>query len=127
MRSVGTDAFRDIGAIAPQRIWDGVLGRTVHGERVTLTVVELDPDCIVPEHSHDNEQLGILVHGSLTFRVGEETRELEPGGTWRILANVPHEVRTGPDGAVVIETFAPIRDDWEQLEHREPTQPRWPI
>jgi hypothetical protein len=31
----------------------------------------------------------MVIRGSLTFRVGEETRELRPGGTWRILANTP--------------------------------------
>jgi quercetin dioxygenase-like cupin family protein len=111
--------------MTPQQIWDGVLGRSVHGERITLGVIELDPDSLVPEHSHENEQLGLVLSGSLSFRVGEETRELGPGGTWRITANTPHEVRTGPEGAVVIDVFSPVREDWERLERRE-RPPRWP-
>ncbi len=111
--------------MTPQQIWDGVLGRSVHGERITLGVIELDPDSLVPEHSHENEQLGLVLSGSLSFRVGEETRELGPGGTWRITANTPHEVRTGPEGAVVIDVFSPVREDWERLEPRE-RPPRWP-
>lgn len=111
--------------MSPQQIWDGVLGRSVHGERVTLGVIELDPGSVVPEHSHENEQLGVVLSGSLVFRVGDETRELGPGGTWRIPANTPHEVRTGPDGAAVIDVFAPTREDWKPLEHRE-RAPRWP-
>lgn len=111
--------------MSPQQIWDGVLGRSVHGERITLGVVELDPDSVVPEHSHENEQLGLVLSGSLSFRVGEETRELGPGGTWRITANTPHEVWAGPEGAVVIDVFSPVREDWEPLERRE-RPPRWP-
>jgi quercetin dioxygenase-like cupin family protein len=119
-------AFADIGSIPPQRIWEGVVGRPVHGERVTFTLLELEPDAVVPEHSHENEQLGILIDGSLTFRIGDETRELGPGGTWRILANVPHSVTTGPNGAVLVEAFSPTRDDWHGLETYDPRPPLWP-
>jgi quercetin dioxygenase-like cupin family protein len=118
--------FDDVARIEPQQIWDGILARSVHGERITMAVVELDPDSVVPEHRHENEQLGICLRGSLRFRIGDETRELGPGGTWRIPSNTPHEVETGPEGAVVIDLFAPIRADWEQFEHQEPRTPRWP-
>jgi quercetin dioxygenase-like cupin family protein len=112
--------------MGPQDIWNGVSVRAVHGERLTLGVVELDPNSVVPEHSHKNEQLGLVLSGSLTFRVGDESRELGPGGTWCIPANVPHEVASGPEGAVVIDVFAPTRADWSQFEQQAPRAPRWP-
>ena len=116
-------AFDHLDSIGPQQIWDGLLVRGVHGERVTLALVELEPGAVVPEHSHDNEQLGILIRGSLTFQIGDESRDLAPGGTWRILSHVPHSVVTGPDGAVLVEVFAPIRDDWERFVPGEPQPP----
>ena len=67
-------AFADLSAIAPQEIWAGAAVRTVHGERITLGAVELDPGAVVPEHRHENEQLGIVLSGSLRFRVGDEAR-----------------------------------------------------
>ncbi|TYB53488.1 cupin domain-containing protein [Nonomuraea sp. PA05] len=115
-----------LNAIPPTRIWQDVLARVIHGEQLTLAVVELPPGGLVPEHRHANEQLGLCLHGTLTFRVGEETRELGPGGSWRILANVPHEAQAGPSGAVVVEVFAPVRDDWADLEQAAPGPPRWP-
>jgi quercetin dioxygenase-like cupin family protein len=118
-------AFADVRTIPPQQIWDGILGRTVHGEHLTLSLLELAPDAVVPEHSHENEQLGILIEGSLTFRIGDETRELRPGSTWCILAHVPHAVTTGPEGAVV-EAFSPARSEWHALELQDPRPPRWP-
>jgi quercetin dioxygenase-like cupin family protein len=119
-------AFADLGTLNPQDIWNGVGVRAVHGERITLGIVELDPDALVPEHSHENEQLGLVLQGSMTFRVGDESRELGPGGTWNIPANVPHEVAAGPEGAVVVDVFAPTRDDWSQFEPQAPREPRWP-
>ena len=103
-----------------------MLARTVDGEQCSFGVVELDADSVVPEHQHPNEQLGIVVSGSVRFRVGDEERELGPGGTWRIPPNVPHEVTTGPEGAVVLDVFAPPRADWAALERSQPTAARWP-
>jgi quercetin dioxygenase-like cupin family protein len=67
-----------------------------------------------------------VISGTVRFRVGTETSELGPGGTWRIPSNTPHEVHTGPDGAVVIDVFAPVRADWDELEKLDPRKPAWP-
>ena len=119
-------AFAELDAIGPIGIWNGVLARTVDGELCSFGVVELDPNTVVPEHQHPNEQLGIVVSGSVRFRVGDEERELGPGGTWRIPPNVPHEVTTGPSGAVVLDVFSPPRADWAALERSQPTSAHWP-
>jgi quercetin dioxygenase-like cupin family protein len=119
-------ALDELDGMEPLKVWDGVIARAVHGERVTLAVVELEPASVVPEHSHENEQLGLVISGSVTFRVGSETRELGPGGTWRIPPNTPHEVHTGPEGAVVLDVFAPVRADWGGLETLEARLPVWP-
>lgn len=118
--------FADLDELRPHQIWEGVLGRVVPGERVTFVVIELDPGTVVPEHAHDNEQLGVLASGSMRFRIGDEQRELGPGGTWSIPPNVPHEVVAGPEGAIAIEVFAPGRADWEALERPDSTASAWP-
>jgi quercetin dioxygenase-like cupin family protein len=98
----------------------------VDGQRVGLAVVELDPGSVVHEHSHENEQLGMVLRGSLEFRVGDEARELRPGHTWRIPPNAAHEVTAGPEGAVVLDVFAPPRHDWTGIERAGRRSPRWP-
>ena len=121
-----SNVFANVEELEPHRIWDGVIGRTVHAERVTMTLLELAPNAVVPEHGHEQEQVGLLLEGSMTFCIGGETRALGPGGTWRIPGHVPHSVAAGPDGAVAFEVFAPIRDDWHDHEREEPSPPRWP-
>ena len=120
------EPFADLADLPPRQIWQTVAVRTVDGERATLGVVELDANALVPEHRHDHEQLGMVIRGSLEFRVGDETRQLGPGGTWRIPSNVPHEVKAGPEGAVVLDVFAPVRQDWGGIEADAPRTPRWP-
>lgn len=120
------EPFADLADLPLRQIWQSVAVRTVDGERLTMGVVELDANALVPEHRHDHEQLGMVIHGSLEFRVGDERRELGPGGTWKIPSNVPHEVKVGPEGAVVLDVFAPVRQDWGGIEPDEPRAPRWP-
>jgi quercetin dioxygenase-like cupin family protein len=112
--------------IAPQRVWEGVIARVVQGDQLTMAVVELEPNAVVPEHRHPNEQTGLVIEGSITFTVADETRELGPGGTWRILGDTPHAAVAGPDGATVIDVFAPIRSDWVEIPPQEPGRARWP-
>jgi quercetin dioxygenase-like cupin family protein len=119
-------AFGSVSSLELQRIWDGAHARVVHGDRITLGVIELDPGSVIPEHSHEHEQVGICLSGSLMFRVGNESRQLQPGETWAIPSNVPHEVHVGPDGAVVIDVFTPTRDDWRELPRSEARPARWP-
>ena len=118
-------SFGHLSEIVPHQLFAGVLARAVWSESITYAYVELEPDAFVPEHGHVNEQVGVLLTGSLQFRIGDEERELGPGATWSIPAHVPHEVKTGPEGATLIEVFSPVRADWGQLERGEAAAPGW--
>jgi quercetin dioxygenase-like cupin family protein len=118
--------FDDLHELPVRPIWDGVVARVFSGERLSVGVVELDPNAVVPEHQHEQEQLGMVLKGSLTFRIEDQTVDLGPGGTWSIPSNAPHEVTVGPEGAVVIDVFAPVRSDWESRDELESRPPLWP-
>jgi quercetin dioxygenase-like cupin family protein len=119
-------AFRDLAAIPPQVIRDGYVARVVHGDLITFAVVEIEPDAELPEHNHQNEQLGMVLEGSVTFRIRDEERSLRPGEIWVIPADAPHSVTGGPEGAVVIDLFTPVRGEWRDLPGTGPGRPRWP-
>ena len=118
----------DLASLPLLEIWgDQVRARRVEGERITLAIVELAPNAVVPEHRHAAEQLGMVITGRMHFTVDGETRDLGPGGTWRILGDRPHDVVAGPEGAVVIDVFTPVRDDWDDRATVEPAPaPHWP-
>jgi unsaturated pyranuronate lyase len=119
--------LRDVRDVPAVDVWgETVKARAIVGEQASLAVVELAPDAIVPEHVHPNEQIGICVTGSITFTIDDEERELGPGGTWRILSNHPHHAVAGPEGAVVIDIFAPARTDWSSLPASTPRPTVWP-
>ena len=115
-------AFSHVDELEILQIWDGVTGRVAAGKQAALTWIELEPNTVVPEHRHANEQTGLLLNGSLTFTIGDETEELRPGSMWVIPSDVPHTVTAGPDGATLTELFAPPRVDWGGLA-RSPATP----
>ena len=112
-------AFSHLDDLERIRIWDGLTARAVSGDGAMLTYIELEPNTNVPEHSHPNEQTGILLRGSVTFTIGDETKELRPGAMWVIPGGVAHSVVVGPDASVIAELFAPARTDWGDLERLE--------
>ncbi len=117
----------DITDLDSLDVWGpDVRARVLVGANASLAVVELAPDALVPGHQHVHEQLGICLEGSITFTIGDETRELGPGGTWRVPSDRPHHAVAGPDGAVVIDIFSPVRADWDALPRSGPRQDRWP-
>lgn len=116
----------DLDDVAPADVWgETVRARAIDGERVTLALVELAPDALVPEHRHGNEQLGMVITGSITFTVDDESRTLAAGGTWRIPPDHPHHAVAGPTGALVVDIFAPARGDWGTLPHVAPQPIDW--
>jgi len=107
-------------------IWPGVVARAVEGDRLTLAVVDLEPDADVEEHHHENEQLGLVVKGEMHFTIGGAKRTLHAGEAYVIPSNVPHSAQAGSAGATVIDVFAPVRADWESKQRLPAAAGNWP-
>jgi len=118
--------FYALDSLAPQDLFDGYRARIYHGDEITLAVVEIAPHAQLPAHHHRNEQVGLLVHGELTFNINGERRTVGPGEGWVIPSEAVHDAMAGPDGAIVIETWAPPRSDFRDLPQQSPEKPKWP-
>jgi quercetin dioxygenase-like cupin family protein len=125
-RSGVPPVFAGVSEVRPYRLMQGIVARAVHGEHVTVSVVDLEANVSMPEHRHVNEQVGVVVRGELDFTIGGETRQRRAGDMWVIPPGVPHHVVVGPEGCTVVESFAPPRADWEGLERLEPGAGAWP-
>jgi quercetin dioxygenase-like cupin family protein len=127
MSNVRASNLRDITDVPALDVWgESVQARVIVGDNASLAVVELAPGAVVPEHRHEHEQLGLCIEGSITFTIDGERRELRPGGTWRITSNLPHDAVAGPDGAIVVDIFSPVRADWDALPRSTTRSARWP-
>ena len=118
--------FRHVSDLPVLPIWDAVTARVVEGQTMTFSIVELAPNAPVARHQHPQEQMGVVLTGTLRFTVGDETRDLHPGDTYAIPGGTVHTAVSGPDGAVVVDVFSPVRDDWRRLTPDPPRAARWP-
>ena len=101
-------------------------GTVIEGDQMTLVRWVVAPDQPqTPIHFHEeHEQFTIVMEGSIETVVGEETLVLSAGDVCRIKAGVPHgKTRPmGGAGAVLIDVFEPLRDDYVALAHATATQ-----
>ncbi len=98
-----------------KEIVPGVMLKTlVHGERTHFTEVHLLKGAVIPMHQHPQEQTGYMVSGILRFTVNGEGFTVKPGDSWNLPANTPHAA-VAVEKAVVIEVFAPAREDYLAL------------
>lgn len=85
--------------------------RVVHTSRLTIARLALEKGCIVPSHSHENEQVTTVEGGRLKFIYPDGEIEVGPGESLEIPSGVPHQVIALED-SVVLDLFAPRREDW---------------
>jgi quercetin dioxygenase-like cupin family protein len=121
-----TKTFEALRDIRPHALTEGITARAVEGERMTMAVVDIEPNTVMKPHHHENEQLGFVIAGSIVMRIGTEERAIHAGDTYAIPSHVPHDIVAGPDGATVVDVFAPVRADWREMKRLEPTSGRWP-
>jgi quercetin dioxygenase-like cupin family protein len=88
----------------------GVYRQTVSGEKSMMTRIVYRGGVVIPEHTHEAEQIMLVEQGRLWAKVGDEEAEVSPGSLLVIPSNWIHAFRQlGADDVVFYECFAPIR------------------
>jgi quercetin dioxygenase-like cupin family protein len=83
----------------------------VVGQEIMLARVLLKKGCIVPEHSHHNEQVTYILDGALKFWIDGKEITVHAGEVLCIPANMPHKAEALED-TVDLDVFNPPRADW---------------
>lgn len=97
-----------------EKVTDSLDRRLITGEKLMLTHVYMKKGCIVPKHSHHNEQLTYVLEGSMRFWLGEDQREEVVVGAGQVLCipgNLPHRAEALED-TLDVDIFSPPRQDW---------------
>jgi len=83
----------------------------VSGERSMLARIILREGCIVPLHSHENEQITYVLEGALKFLIQDQEITVRAGEVLVIPSQVPHSAVALED-TVDLDIFCPPRADW---------------
>ncbi len=97
-----------------ERVTELLERRLITGDRMMLSHVYLHKGCIVPKHSHENEQFTYILEGALRFWIGEDEAEeivVRAGEVLHIPSNVPHKAEALED-TLDVDIFSPPRQDW---------------
>ena len=97
-----------------ERVTDALERRLITADRMMLAHVYLEKGCVVPKHSHENEQLTYILDGALHFWIGENGEEeitVRSGEVLVIPSNVPHKAEALED-TLDVDIFSPPRQDW---------------
>jgi len=100
--------------IPKERLNDLLDRRLITGERMMLAHVYLKKGCLVPRHSHENEQITYVLEGALHFWLGEDEKEevvVRAGEVLTVPSNLPHKALALED-TLDVDVFCPPRQDW---------------
>ena len=99
--------------IKPRQLLPGVTARLIWGKRIMMGIIDIEPDALVPWHSHHHEQCGRVLEGSAWFELeGHEKALLVEGDHYVIPGNVPHQVTATGQGCVALDIWSPIREEY---------------
>ena len=83
----------------------------VVGEQIMVSRVLLKKGCVVPEHSHHNEQVTYILEGALRFHIDGREIVVHAGEVLCIPPHMPHRAEALED-TVDLDVFTPPREDW---------------
>lgn len=97
-----------------RKLGEGIATRIFPGDQAMLSIVRIAPHSQGKLHSHPQEQWGVLLEGSLVRIQGGQEVAMKARDFWRTPGGVEHSVRTGDEGALVLDVFAPPRDEYRK-------------
>ena len=83
----------------------------VVGQNIMLARVLLKKGCVVPLHSHHNEQITYILEGALKFWIDGKEIVVNAGEVLTIPPHMPHKAEALVD-TVDLDVFNPPREDW---------------
>ena len=97
-----------------RKLGEGINARIFVGDNVMLSVVRIEPNSSGTVHSHPEEQWGVLLEGTCTRIQGGEEVPVKAGEFWHTPGGVAHGIRTGAEGALVLDIFSPPREEYKK-------------
>ena len=89
--------------------------RLITADRIMLAHVHLKKGCVVPRHSHENEQLTYILSGALHFWLGEDEKQeviVRAGEVLAIPSHLPHKAMALED---TLEEAAEMQGEIERM------------
>jgi quercetin dioxygenase-like cupin family protein len=87
----------------------GLVFRPVVGNQLMANFVRYNPNTAAPLHTHEEEQITVVIEGELEFDLAGDLRIMGPGMAVVVPPGVPHGARTHDTSCFEIDIFHPPR------------------
>lgn len=82
-------------------------------EKTMLTYFEVEPDCRFDSHSHESEQITMVLEGELYFEAGGNITRVQSGEVIAVPSFVPHAVFTKEKAARAVDAWSPVMPQYQ--------------
>lgn len=86
--------------------WAVALNKTM------LTYFEVDPHCRFESHTHESEQITLVLEGELYFEQGDRVVAVKAGEVIAIPSQAPHAVFTREDAVKAVDAWSPVMEKY---------------
>ena len=97
--------------IPREELKPGLVRQMINTAHMTIARLEMKAGSVVPAHSHYNEQVSMVVSGSLKFLLDDGAVIVRAGEILELKPHVRHGVEVLED-SVAVDLFTPPREDW---------------
>jgi quercetin dioxygenase-like cupin family protein len=85
-------------------------------EKTMLTYFEVEPHSRFERHSHESEQITMVLKGELFFEMDERVVRVNQGEVIAIPSNVPHAVFTKERSVEAVDAWSPLMEKYHNDE-----------
>jgi len=112
-------------SVEPNKVYDlydlqftelvpGANSRLISGRGTQLSFLRMDPDSFFGHHIHPEEQLMIVLRGSIDEIILDDVKRMKKGDILYLPSNMVHGGTNGPFGCDVLDVFWPPRLDYTE-------------
>jgi quercetin dioxygenase-like cupin family protein len=120
----------DWDCMKAEEITDLYRRKVAIGESITVARVEVKEGAVTLSHSHENEEMILVLKGSWRFHLPNGDVTLAPNQMLTIPRGVEHSSEALED-TVALDICAPARTDWidggDRSLHDDPDQSLWAV
>lgn len=115
-----TGSFGDLPSEEP---FPGVRRHSFTTAQATVSRYTFEPGATFPRHRHPQEQITMIVQGSVEMVIGDGSSPLR-AGEWSVVGpDVEHGITAGAEGAEFLAIVAPPRSGSDEYEIRTGAEP----
>lgn len=90
----------------------GIWLKSIYHDQQQVTLVTFKPFAQVPEHSHEEQQISVIIEGKMDVIINGERISVHKGDVLVLPPGTVHGVEVSPRGAKAVETWNKVVDEY---------------